>query len=439
MNGLVKQDINFMEYALYVQDDSIVSKSEDGYTWKDRNGYVYQAGYKPPTKIDFIFLLYLLMRSQQNDWNNKMSLTKYEILKECGVANPGKHEYKRLVDGLKRWSMVKLEFQGTFYNGKKYETLVFGIIDTYSIEDDSKNVEVTLSPQWLYKIKESNFFKHINFKQVKSLRSPLNIRLYEILIKSFQGRYVWKIDAIKLADKIPMKEKHVSHIVAKITGAVNRINTLSDFNVKLIVQRSGRGKALLIFEKISKEKAEKLLSMAGLPDDDDFKAVVHLLPEEHKEKKTVLELINKAYRKHGSKYAVRNVQYTTKHCKGNYRAYLAKALKSDWGLAIQEDEEVKEKKRSEAKEAAEIKHSEQKAEEVKSEEKNKEYNEKFSRLSREEQENVINLTFEKMKSNSYAYMQYKNQLAEGLTIDKMSLSVRATFENYRNEVLKEKY
>jgi len=43
----------------------------------------------------------------------------------------------------------------------------------------------------------------------------------------------------------------------------------------------------------------------------------------------------------GQKYP--NIKYTNRNCQGNYRAYLNKALKENWGLSIQEDEEVKER------------------------------------------------------------------------------------------------
>ena len=50
-----------------------------------------------------------------------------------------------------------------------------------------------------------------------------------------------------------------------------------------------------------------------------------------------------SYKKYGFNYVARNIKYTNRNCKGNYRAYLNKALKEDWGLAIQEDEDSKQK------------------------------------------------------------------------------------------------
>mgnify|MGYP003767868619 CR=1 FL=1 len=38
-------------------------------------------------------------------------------------------------------------------------------------------------------------------------------------------------------------------------------------------------------------------------------------------------------------YVTRNIRYTNKNAKSNYRSYLLKALQNDYGLAMQEDEE----------------------------------------------------------------------------------------------------
>ncbi len=339
MNELVKQDINFLEYPLWMQDKYMADKQENGYIWRDRDGYVYRAGYKPPIKVDFLFLLYLLLKSQEKDWKEEVNLTKYDILHNCGLGTV-KYWYDRLEESLNRWEFVRLQFQGTFYNGKEYQTLHFGIIDAWDIEKETKKLRIRFSPEWLLRIKNSNFFQYINFEQVKALRSPLVIRLYEILLKGFQSRNVWEIDAVKLAKKIPMDKQHPAHIIPKIKAAVNRINEYSSLKIKLTIRRPKRGKAIFVFEKLSEDKAKKLSPTAGLPEDDNFKVLVKLLPQKHQSKKTILDAIASAYHKHGFEYAARNIKYTNQCSNGNYRAYLSKALKEDWGISIQEDEEA---------------------------------------------------------------------------------------------------
>ena len=304
-------------------------------------GYVYRTGYKPPTKSDFIFLLYLLMKSQQNEWSSEFTLSKYKTIKECGLS-PSSFQYKRVEDSVKRWSMVKLEFQGTFYNGNNYQTLVFGVIDEYSIlNDNPSEMLIRFSPTWLYKIRESNYFKYINFEHVRLLRSPLVIRLYEILIKNFQTRDIWEIDALKLAIKIPMNEKYPSDIIPKIKASIKRINKHTKLNIKLTVKRISRGKVIFIFEKMPDKPDIEIIPIPGFPNEDTFKSLIAALPKEHQHKKTILEAMSKAFRKHGYDYVKRNIEYTNKNCKTNYRAYLNKALKEDFGLGLQEDHETK--------------------------------------------------------------------------------------------------
>ena len=78
VHRILKQDINFLEYPLWVQD----YKEGEGYIWKDIDGYVYQTAYKPPTKVDALFLYYLLYVSQQQGWQEeiKLSLITYMAL-----------------------------------------------------------------------------------------------------------------------------------------------------------------------------------------------------------------------------------------------------------------------------------------------------------------------------------------------------------------------
>lgn len=75
-------------------------------------------------------------------------------------------------------------------------------------------------------------------------------KLNEILVKIFQNRDTWSIDAMKLAKKIPINEKYPSHIVRKIESKVNKINKHYALKIDLSVRRPRRGKAILTFRKI---------------------------------------------------------------------------------------------------------------------------------------------------------------------------------------------
>ena len=89
---------------------------------------------------------------------------------------------------------------------------------------------------------------------------------------------MWEIDAMKLAQKIPMNEKYPADVIPKIKAAVNRINENSDLKVKLIIKRPERGKVIFVFEKVSEAELKKLMPAAGLPDDETFKTLSDIIP-----------------------------------------------------------------------------------------------------------------------------------------------------------------
>jgi hypothetical protein len=343
MVNLVKQDINFCEYPIWFQNP----EQSEGLVWKDQKGYIYRAGFKAPTKSDVIFLYYLMLQIQKGNWKDTILTTPYRIIVDCGLAK-SKYWRERLRESLKRWENVRIEFNGLFYNGIEYQTLSFGIIDSWGIEEKTKKLWIRFSLEWLLKIKESNFFKYLDFEQIKTLRSPVAIRLYEILIKSFQGRDVWEIDALKLAAKIPMAEKYVSDVIPKIKAAVNRINDKTSIELTLRVRRPKRGQAIFVFRKQKalddkRKEQSQVIDVLNDSEAEDYRDLLNLLPKQHQIKKTIQEMITRYLHKCGSEYVRRNVLYTNDQVRDpkKYRVYFAKALKEDWGLGWEEDQNSK--------------------------------------------------------------------------------------------------
>ena len=338
-DDLIKQDLNFLEYPLWMLDERVQSGV---FTWKDREGFTYESRFKPPTKPDILFLYYWLFKSQSSKWVERVSFTKYELLKGCNIA-PNKQWYARVDDSLKRWEFTRLMFEGTFFDNKQYKTLHFGIIDSWGVEEGSQKIWVRFNQEWLLKIQNSKFFKMLNFSTMKQLRSPLAVRLYEILLKNFQGRKVWSCDALKLATKIPLKEKFPSHIEKVVVPAVNRINKYADFQIKVTVENQVRGKSIFIFEKTEKTgpQQQTLPFEFEKPEDIGFKTLVECLPPNRREHKTLWVLIKAYYQKFGLDYVARNISYANLKSTVNYRRFLSDSLKKDWGLSMAEDEAAK--------------------------------------------------------------------------------------------------
>lgn len=356
---LIKQDINLLEYPLWFQDSHLAQNCKDGYVWKDKEGFIYRAGYKPPVKTDLLFLLYFLMLAQRQKYKSLIETTRFSVLKACDLTD-GQDNYDRLKDSLERWKMVGIKFEGNFYGGKEKRIMNFGIIDSWEINKKTKVLKVSFSPQYLLLVQNSSFYRYINFSEIKTLRTPLAIRLYEILSKSFQGRHVWEISALGLAQKIPMNEKYPSDILLKIKPAISRISKHTDLNLTLKTRKNENDEMILMFEKHhvqkhKKQQKEESTNVFSIPENEEFKKLITILPWERQSQKTLLELILKAFNAHGFDYVSWNIQYANKRAIGNYTAYLSKALKSNFGASLKEESEVAQRKLSKRKEEVKVK------------------------------------------------------------------------------------
>lgn len=334
MTENIKQDINFLEYPMWMQNERF---APDVVKWTDQEGYVFSCTSGTPTKVDMIFLYFLLLECQKQNWFNELSFSRYQILKSCGIT-PSKKKYQRLEESLEKWKFTGIKFSGKFYNGVEYETLSFGIINDWNIQKDDKKIRIELNKFWIQKIQRSEFFKYISFNQMKQLRSPLALRLYEILTKTFYTRDTWEVGVLKLAAKIPMTEKYFSDIVKKIIPATKRISDKTELNIKVQVVKQGRGKGKFIFtrkldQKIKEKSRQKLIptDFIGQPEPprEDFlipQEIMEQIPEQWRQdaQGMALEIIQKS----GVDDLVDCIQFVNdnitegKQLKSGYGAYL---------------------------------------------------------------------------------------------------------------------
>lgn len=405
--GLIKQDINFLEFPLWFQNKDLTNKLEKGFVWEDLQGFIYKSAYKPPAKTDFIVLLALLSQSQKKNWNKELQLTRYELLKNCGFGTTqGTYWYKRLEESFERWMHVVVSFDNTFYDGKKQTKGQFHIIDDWELNKETKKLHISLSSKWLEHIKNSTYYKMLDFEQIKALRSPLATRLYELLIKTFQTRSTWSCGAKKLAAKIPMNEKYPSDIIPKIKTAVKRINERTELQIQLEVKRPERGKAIFYFEKTSvdevperKEAPKQLLveSKRAVPKKKEksgageaksrpanIDTLLALIPSEHREKKTIRDELVRQLRKNGFEYVRGNILYTNQNAKEKYRIYLNKALKNNWGEGYLEELQQAEEKRRRKR----LEEERKRAEERKQQALEQKAHEQFQALTPQEREKL---------------------------------------------------
>ncbi|MFW5916396.1 MAG: replication initiation protein [Bacteroidota bacterium] len=250
----IKQNINFLEKPLWFPAER---NKQIVYEMTDELGYTYESSMGVPSKVDMLILYYCLLESQKKGFTTEIDVSFYQVLKGCGIkANNEKKS--RMIESLSRWKRVTITFHGNFYDGKKYHTVIFGILETAKVSQDKKRVNIRFNKDWLATIKDSNFFKFISFSDMKHLRSPVAIRLYEILGKSFYKREKWTISAQKLATKIPLSEQYYSLIERKIRSSVNIINEKTDLNLIFKSEKKSKNDGLFTFQKVRKSMLEHM-------------------------------------------------------------------------------------------------------------------------------------------------------------------------------------
>jgi len=340
---LVKDDINFLEYPIWIVQER--ENSQEFTIKKEKGLYTISTSLTLPKRFDKIILYYLLSElfNTTQPESSQIKTTRYKIAKNTfyKTKNIGKTHYDRIMLSLKRWSSIFVEFEGIFYEGDTYTNRGFHIIDGYKL-DDKGTLYVDVNKQYLEQIKNSNYFKLIDFNEYKKLKKPSSNRLYEILIKTFKDREIWQIHIIKLGEKLTLSEKYPSQIYRIVLSAVNEIIRNTNLQVKLEYNEKTHICTFMKLQNAQEEKQKEPNSL-NIPEDNNLNALISILPKEHQDKKTILEAMSKAFKNHGYDYVKRNIEYTNKNCKTNYRSYLNKALKEDFGLGLQEDYEAKQK------------------------------------------------------------------------------------------------
>jgi hypothetical protein len=415
----IKQDINLLEKPLWFLS---TGAEENQKVWKDIDGYEYQAGYKLPDKVDILFLMYFIIKSQKNDYRQKLTFSRYEVIKACGLTLNDSY-YARLKDSLKRWSSVTIEFNGTFYDGKKYISMIFHILDSAKIREEDKMIELEFNSDFLLKIKESQFFKYINFDYYKALKRPISQRLFEILCKTFKGRESWEIDLVKLGTKLTLFKRKVStrqgekevmyhsDVLVALKPAINEINKVAEnkelfksleipaseaFSLEYHLKKENK---IIVFSKrtpdwVKQEKSPEMRQEAQIKVQREVKEAPPLKQLYEMSKSltsSVKEAIKSYYNEKGFEYVKSNILYANEKATKNYGAYLKKCLKEDWGVEVREQES----KREESEKALQEKKAKEKQEVKKTYEKLEELKRAYDALEQEEISRLEPLALEK--------------------------------------------
>jgi hypothetical protein len=323
--------------------------------------------------------MYLLLRSQQQNYAKKIVISRYEVIKDCSLPLNEVY-YNRLKDSLERWLNIAITFEGTFYDGKIYKTMGFGIVDSYKIRDEDQMLEVEFNSNWLLMIEKSAFFKYINFGFYKTLKRPVSRRLFEILCKSFHGRNSWEIDAVKLGQKLTLSPRKVlvagiekeviypSTVLISIKPAVNEINknalnpellkeaNLSPkdaFTISYTVRNSSDGNKIIQFNKIPVSKVHLTVQKKHQEPDEQSQTndlqlaeLFQLLKNKNEHLKNI---IRRYCEEKGSEYVRWNIRYANDNATENYAVFLKQALENNWAEQLRSEQTEEQEREAQIK------------------------------------------------------------------------------------------
>lgn len=226
---------------------------------------------------------------------------------------------------------------------------------------------------------KNNFTKY-HLKYAIQLKSRFSIRLYELL-KQYEniGFRVFPLE--ELRDRLgvgPEEYPLYGNFKAKVLKVAQKeLKAKTDLSFKFEELKTGRKVTDLKFTITSKKFPDQPAELeipsldfeqgslfSEAPADskhtESIKALTEILPKEYQGKQSIEKLLLETLQKQGFDYVARNIRYANENSnatkpganitKGsNYRNYLAKALKGDFGLAYQEDTEAVKLKEQEAK------------------------------------------------------------------------------------------
>lgn len=208
-----------------------------------------------------------------------------------------------------------------------------------------------LSEPYLQNINAS-YVCPIDYDLLRSLR-PIAGRLYEILSVKFYGhpdfiqyRYsnLCKLLPVKCWRQLSQAKKQLNPAHEELVRRAFLRSyewtpipaVRNDWYIRYVPNR-GYG------EIIDVSSTEKLIPKNTPITAPEVEKLLAMLADGHRSKKTIRSAIEKAYDKYDFDRVARNIRYSNANCKKNYRAFLIKAIKNDWGLELQEDEEARKK------------------------------------------------------------------------------------------------
>lgn len=342
-NDIVKNDINFLEYPIWVlskvEGNKVVIERENG-------TYTLKSSERLPTDTD-VLLLYYLLSKVFDPVTGKCSLgietTRYDIA--MNVYNTrNSYIYDRIIESLKRWSAIFICFKGLFHGGNGSGSMGFHFIESFKMNLGDNKLSISFNREFINHLNTTKYFRYISFEELKKLKRPVSRRLFELLLKTFKDRDTWCVSTDKLTEKLTLSEKYPSQLLKKLRPAINEINGNTELSVSLDTYKNKNDETVFRFKKkcqLQRCNVERISHPEKTVSKKSDRTWIHsLIPEEHRNS-PVLDIVD-AF-DGDDKIIVSNIRYVNSRSYDDYFRYLSDSFNNDWGkqLRIQEDEQLK--------------------------------------------------------------------------------------------------
>jgi len=216
------------------------------------------------------------------------------------------------------------------------------LLDNIEFITDLKTGNVIVNFSIPYKvrnafIKKRSVYASIDLMIIKGLNSVHSITLYE-LVKDYENAEIPKMTIQKLREIFGITDKYPRIYDLKknvLDVACNELNNNNNINFYVNYKLYSKGRKYTHIKFVIKEKDKYLNHKNVIYNNID--KLLNLVQKEYRNKKSIYNAIEKYLREKGFEYVKRNIQYTNEYATENYRVFLQKALKNDWGKEWWED------------------------------------------------------------------------------------------------------
>ena len=210
--------------------------------------------------------------------------------------------------------------------------------------DGSGMVNLTFDPllkPYLLQIKGN--FTSSKLEMLLSFKSQYTMRIY-MLLKQYERLKSREVELEPLRSILGIAEDEYTlyaNFKARVLVPVQKeLELTSDVYFEFDEIKYGRGVGAIRFKILTKKQATSPLKIlvpitltldATQEGNAKVEALLNLVPEQHRNKKTVLSAIESFEKKNGFEYVKRNILYSNSKAEKSYAGFLSNALKDDWG------------------------------------------------------------------------------------------------------------